>query len=110
MTNIAFLDSEVRNYVAPIYSLDLSEYTVVDIRDEHEEPRLPQNICSHEVWPLSDFSNHIDKIEKDRKYLFFCQAGVRSLSLIEQLHTYGLKNTYSLDGGVFAFQHMWRTA
>ena len=92
-----------------IVTIDISDYELVDIREHHEQPKLPTEIFDYECWPLSEFDKHFSKINDTKKYLFFCQAGVRTLSLIEQLHSLGKTNTYSLHNGIFAFQNLMET-
>lgn len=106
MCNIGQLDNKVRKSVLNIHSLNISEFEVVDIRELDEMPRLPNDLCNYKSWPLSKFNLHLNKIDPNKKYLFFCQAGVRTLHLIKKLHKLGITNTYSLDGGIFAFQHL----
>ena len=106
MKKIDQLDNKVMKSVLNIHSVDLDEFEVIDIREMNEKPRLSSNICKYEHWPLSEFKLHAEKIVRNRKYLFFCQAGVRTLYLINQLHKMGMTNTYSLEGGIFAFQHL----
>ena len=106
MTNSKFNDRAINKNILNIVGIDISEYELVDIRELHEQPRLPQEVCNYECWPLSEFEVHFPKISDSKKYLFFCQAGVRTLALIEQLHSLGKINTFSLENGVFAFQNM----
>jgi len=108
MSNSNLIDSRIRENVVEIFDIELDEFEVIDIREPHEQPVLSQSIVAFDQWPLSEFGEYLGRIDKEKKYLFFCQAGVRSLNLIEHLHDGGYTNTYSLDGGVFAFQHIER--
>ena len=106
MTTPESIEISIKRNTVNIVSIDVSEFEVVDIRELHEQPRLPQEVCGYECWPLSEFEDHVDKIDPEKKYLFFCQAGVRTQNLIHQLHRFETTNTFSLEGGVFAFQHL----
>ncbi len=53
-----------------------------------------------EVDLREDPSFDAKEADPNKEYLFFCQRGIRSLHFVKELRELGLKNTYSLFGGV----------
>lgn len=71
-------------------------YCCVDIREPHEIHAAPVEQISLNM-PLSTFDSSV--LKKDASYLFFCQKGRRSASLVRKLREEGWENVYSLLGG-----------
>jgi sulfur-carrier protein adenylyltransferase/sulfurtransferase len=78
---------------------DISDqYELIDIREEEEVLSMPI--------PIKWNATHIpqSQIEHnkllDKKYLFVCRSGVRSLSLVNELRAIGVHQTFSLKMGM----------
>ena len=88
---------------------DLDKYVFVDIREPIEvmvDP-VPQLTCVE--LPLSGYGQSGFQFEEDRQYILFCSKGMRSQMLAEQLHSQGIKNAASLNGGTDAIKSYFRT-
>ncbi len=69
---------------------------VLDVREpeEYEEGHIPGAILA----PVSDFMNHIHKVEKDKHYYVVCYSGARSQVVAEYLGKQGYKVTNVMGG------------
>jgi adenylyltransferase/sulfurtransferase len=71
---------------------------IIDVREEWEQPKVAAfnaiNI------PLQTIPANLDKIDKDKKVVIFCQHGVRSLHAIDYLKQQGYNNLINLTGGI----------
>lgn len=71
---------------------------IVDVREPSEFEFV--NIGGRLI-PLSEISDNISKIDRDKKVVFICKSGLRSLRAIEILQDrYGFNNLYNLRGGL----------
>lgn len=71
---------------------------IVDVREPSEFEFV--NIGGRLI-PLSEIPDNISKIDRDKKVVFICKSGLRSLRAIEILQNrYGFNNLYSLRGGL----------
>lgn len=52
----------------------------------------------------SGFMSKVDSLDKNMTYLIYCKAGGRSAKAAAALNSVGFKSTYSLDGGITAWQ------
>ncbi len=46
-----------------------------------------------------DFSDNLEKLDKDKKYLVYCKTGRRGAMALEVMENIGFKNLYNLIGG-----------
>ncbi|MCE7057459.1 rhodanese-like domain-containing protein [Algoriphagus sp. AGSA1] len=77
---------------------------IIDVRtpEEIEKGYLPRarNIdVSNE-----NFENEISKLPKNKTYLLYCKAGVRSEKAMEMMKEAGFKYVFSLSGGIDAWK------
>jgi adenylyltransferase/sulfurtransferase len=74
---------------------------LVDLRMEHEMPRISLNECL--CIPLQDLEHNLYKLN-GQPVLFFCQSGKRSLQAVEIYHSkFNNSRAFSLKGGVQSF-------
>ena len=75
-----------------------NEYTLVDVRQIHEQPRLD---LTHIILPLPDLLQKINQLPQG-KILFICQTGIRSAEAVDMASkTLGDSTRfYSLNGGI----------
>lgn len=77
---------------------------LLDVREPEE--RLISVLAGSESVPFAQILEHIERIAaqaKGRKTVVYCRNGVRSLAISEVLAGYGLKNVFSLAGGLNAY-------
>jgi rhodanese-related sulfurtransferase len=69
---------------------------VLDVRepDEYEEGHIPGAILA----PISEFMNHIEKVEKTKHYYVVCYSGARSQVVAEYLGKQGYQVTNVMGG------------
>jgi molybdopterin/thiamine biosynthesis adenylyltransferase/molybdopterin synthase catalytic subunit/rhodanese-related sulfurtransferase len=86
------------------------ELVYVDIRsdNERESDETTKNTLKGRVvqkWPLETMD--VEKLELDRNltYLFLCQRGKRSATLVQQLRSIGHRNVFSLSQGAESLAH-----
>lgn len=89
----------------------IRQYTFVDVREDTERLIKHCSELPHEHFPLSRFQP-ADGFFADpgKQYIFFCANGPRSLMLAEYLRGQGIKNVYSLDGGIGAIKKHFRNS
>lgn len=76
-----------------------SNVIVIDVRNPEELPSM--NHLSNLQIPLSTFAHQIDQLDKSKKILLFCHAGIRSLEALEILvDNYHFEEVYHLKGGL----------
>ena len=85
--------------------LDHPDFILVDIREENET-EWDDALQGHNAIarPLSDYLNWREQVRADVNYLFVCQQGIRSKSLVQKLRKENMNNCYSLFRGLSA-QH-----
>lgn len=73
-------------------------FLLIDVREPHEHEQF--NIGG-ELMPLSDISDHIDKIPANTTLVFYCQKGIRSVIAIQRLQSKLPDSTLvNLSGGI----------
>jgi len=74
------------------------DFQLIDVREKFEYEVF--NIDA-ELMPLSEFTNHIDKIRKDVPVVIHCRSGKRSADAIQYLSAnLGYTNLLNLKNGV----------
>lgn len=83
--------------------LDEESVTLIDVReyDEFAEKRL----AGAQLFPVSDFDPEGIPVEGERRIVFYCRSGRRSsIAAVEWAHAHGLHESYSLKGGLTAWE------
>lgn len=74
---------------------------LIDVRATEEYSK--RNIGGLHI-PLAELRNHIEKIPRNNKVVFYCQSGIRSKQAVRLLaKEHGFKNLKSLKGGLQAW-------
>lgn len=96
--------------IASLTDQQIRQYTFVDVREDAERTIKPCRELAHEHFPLSRFQP-ADGFPADpqKRYIFFCAKGQRSLMLAEYLREQGMNNVYSLDGGIDAVKKRFQS-
>lgn len=73
--------------------------------------RTPQEVSEGKIkgaktidFMNSNFKSEIEKLDKSKTYLVYCKMGGRSDKAAEIMNAAGFKTTYSLTGGITAWQ------
>ncbi|MFD2726333.1 molybdopterin-synthase adenylyltransferase MoeB [Hyunsoonleella rubra] len=69
----------------------------IDVREPHEQPKVEG--LSIDSIPLNQLKNNLDKIDRTKKKVIFCQSGKRSKSAAQILSELDFKNCFSLIVG-----------
>lgn len=80
--------------------METGKYTVIDIR-------TPREIAKGKITPdaleidfyASNFTEELNKLKKDKKYLIYCRSGNRSKGALQEMEKLEFKEVYELDGG-----------
>lgn len=75
---------------------------VIDVREVHEYKR--GHIKGAVNIPLSQLSQHIEDIPKDRAVLLYCQSGMRSKQAAKLFVRKGYANVSELRGGMMSWK------
>ena len=77
---------------------DKEDFQLIDVREPHEHQFT--NIGG-ELIPMGKVIENADKIDHDRKVVFYCRSGNRSGNVIKALEQQlGFNNLYNLKGGI----------
>jgi rhodanese-related sulfurtransferase len=74
---------------------------VIDVREPHEY--AAGHIPGVPLIPMGHIPEVVEKLDKDAKYVFICQGGVRSLQVAKYLQHHGFSNVYNFKGGMSAW-------
>jgi len=85
--------------------LDSGEYVLVDIRtpEEFKEGHIPGATLNLDFY-APDFKDKVSKLDKNKKYLYYCRSGHRSGEASELAKEFGFTEAYELDGGINAWK------
>ena len=92
-SGVEILPEEVENLLSSGKDL-----MIIDLREEYE-----REICcitGSEHIPLSMLANISKMLPTDKKIIFYCHKGQRSLEAVRTVRDQGFKNCYSLAGGI----------
>jgi len=100
--------SDVHHLISPKefkQKMESGEYVLVDIRtpEEYEAERLPGVDLNLDFY-ADDFANQVNKLDKNKKYLYYCRTGHRSGQAGHYAEDLGFKEVYELDGGIVAWK------
>jgi sulfur-carrier protein adenylyltransferase/sulfurtransferase len=90
---------EVREFLK---DKNLDEYNLVDVRQpiEYEKGHIP----GARLIPVGELSDHIQELDSDKPTITYCGSGVRSRAAASLLEGEGLRNVYSMQGGMRAWE------
>lgn len=74
------------------------ETLLLDVREKWEYDLVHIPGCT--LIPMSQFMNHLDTLNKDKKTVVYCHHGSRSFNVCAFLVSKGFKEVYNLDGGI----------
>ena len=69
----------------------------IDVREPHEQPKI-ENLPVITI-PLSQLEHNLEKIDRTKKKVVFCQSGIRSKHAIELLQKLDIQNCFSIAEG-----------
>ena len=96
-SNKAQCDNYIKNITLE-NALQLKNAVFLDVRELYEQPKI--NIKNYLQIPLSQLSENINKIDKNKTTIVMCQHGIRSLKVVEYLQQINLNNCMNLEGGI----------
>jgi rhodanese-related sulfurtransferase/rubrerythrin len=90
---------EVREFLK---DKNVDEYNLVDVRQpiEYERGHIP----GARLIPVGELSDHIQEFDSDKPTITYCGSGVRSRAAASLLEGEGLRNVYSMQGGMRAWE------
>ena len=99
---VAIIMNEIN--VSQLAKLPKESYELIDIRDEGS---VPYGIIPGAIHvPIEELERetgtYLDKIDKDKKLVVYCQRGQKSVEITEKLEKYG-RECWSLKGGYNAY-------
>lgn len=90
----------IKREIKEIYfgDININDFFIIDVRSkkEYQEGHINGAINI----PLFSIKKNIDKINKDKKILVYCQSGTRSQKALVILKELGFENVYNLKGGL----------
>ena len=82
--------------------IDPASVQLIDVRepDEHEDFDI-----GGELMPLTEIHEHMHKIATDKRVVFYCKMGIRSMLAVQRTEVkLGLSGLYNLSGGMDAWK------
>lgn len=83
------------------FALDKTRVTIIDVREEDEEPILSD--YERKLIPLNEIPHRLDEIPQSGDVYVICASGSRSQSAIDFLSSKGYQNLINVDGGTYGF-------
>ncbi|MFV0529956.1 MAG: molybdopterin-synthase adenylyltransferase MoeB [Flavobacteriales bacterium] len=81
-------------------NIDKNTAQIIDVREKEELEQDPITLdFKVEHIPLGKIQESLDRIEKEKKKIIFCQKGMRSLKAVKILRDHKIENSVSLQGG-----------
>ena len=80
------------------YLYDTREYTIIDVRNDHEVTK--EKVLSAIHIPLSGFIKKIEDLDKNEKYIIYCAGGYRSMIAASLMKRKGFNNIMNVSGGI----------
>jgi molybdopterin/thiamine biosynthesis adenylyltransferase/rhodanese-related sulfurtransferase len=97
------INKEVK--MSEISALELKEWIrlskdiqIIDVREDWEQPQI-EELNAINI-PLNSIPANLDKINKEKVTVVFCQHGIRSLNCIAYLEQQGFNQLINLEGGI----------
>jgi len=97
------LDNAVEVQFATLDDAIAAGYTLIDVRDETEIREAPLEQVHWHI-PAASVLARADDFSRDTKSLLICARGIRSRAAAQALRDRGLKNIYSLSGGMIGLK------
>lgn len=76
----------------------LKNVQFIDVREEHEQPKLEMKNCL-EI-PMGKLDSRLNELDINKVQVLFCQSGIRSEKAAKILLENKFKNIYSFKGGI----------
>ena len=85
--------------------IDSKEYVLVDIRTTKEDTneKIPNTELVLDFYK-DNFSEEVSKLDKDKKYLYYCRTGNRTSHASVLAEQFNFAEAYELDGGIVAWK------
>jgi rhodanese-related sulfurtransferase len=85
-------------------ALSTGKYTLIDVRtvEEYSAGHLAKAEES-DFYQTQQFSNFLDSLDKNGKYLVYCRTGIRSGKTLQIMQQKGFTTVYDLAGGYNAW-------
>ena len=85
--------------------IDSGEYINIDIRtpEEHDNEKISEGLNIN--FYQSDFKQQLEKLDKDKEYLYYCRSGHRSSIAKMLFKELGFKKVYELKGGIISWKY-----
>lgn len=80
-----------------------SNAVILDVRTPSETAQGIIEGASIIDFRANDFSEQIDKLDKNKNYLVYCRSGGRSAKAAEIMNKKGFKSVCNLEGGYMAW-------
>jgi rhodanese-related sulfurtransferase len=79
-------------------------YTLLDIRtiDEYNAGHI-KGAKQEDFYQTQAFSNYLNSLDKNGKYLIYCRTGIRSAKAMQEMQQTGFANVHDLVGGYNAW-------
>ena|GEM_PF-4722491 len=80
--------------------METGKYIILDIRsfNYYEKGRIGENTINISFFD-DGFLDKLKKLDKNKKYLYYCGSGMKSLEAKEIFKELGFRETYELNGG-----------
>jgi rhodanese-related sulfurtransferase len=85
--------------------LEMGKYVLVDIRTDKEDKqeKIPGTKLILDFYK-DDFVEQVSKLDKNKKYLYYCRTGHRSGEASDLAGRFNFTEAYELDGGIVAWK------
>lgn len=91
-------DGIVQVEVSELKDLLNSDAIIIDVREleEYDESHIP----GVPLIPMNSIPQHMDKLDKEKSYVFVCRSGARSQNVALYLKEHGFSDVHNFSGGM----------
>lgn len=87
-------------------AIETGEFTLIDIRttEEYASGHI-QGAEQNDFYQTQEFSNYLDTLDKNKKFLIYCRSGNRSGQALNIMKSKGFSNVSDLAGGISSWSN-----
>ncbi len=79
---------------------DDPDYVILDVRTPKEYAKEHLENANNIDVNSSDFEDEVEKLDKNKKYIVYCKAGVRGCKAVDLMKKHDFKEVNNITGGI----------
>ena len=83
---------------------DSEDFVIIDVRTPGEFAGEHIENAVNIDFDSENFADELDKLDKDRTYLIYCNTGIRSGQALEVMEKLDFREVYNMSGGIIEWK------